>query len=110
MDSWSTICTKNAREMAESCVRDPNVFVESLVKFGSVRGELSMLYAEAVGRKEIHSFYIQPDEIKRHYWREAQKEAKGRMTLEPLKELARALYYLDYLLSKYALWTISTSE
>src|SRR5579859_5078517 len=98
MDSWSTICAKNSREVAESCRRDPNTFVECMVKYGSVRGEMCLLYSEAVARREIQSFYIQPDEIKRHYWRQSQLEARGRLTIEPLKDLSRALYYLDHLL------------
>ena len=89
--------------MVELCIRDPDSFVEALVKFSSVRGTMLVFYTDAITRNEIQSLYSQPEEIKRHYWQESKSEARGRLTKGPLMDLAKALYYLDFLLSKYAL-------
>lgn len=98
MDAWSTICIKNTADIVQACLRDPNTFIECLVKFSSVRGEVLIYYTDAVSRKEILSLYALPDEIKRHYWTEAKRESAGRLSLNPLKDLAKCLYFIDHLL------------
>jgi len=102
MDNWSTICIRQDQEIVQRCLENPEAFVSAIVKFGSVRSTILFRYTEAITRKEILPIEAAPEEVKQYFWAEAKKDAAGRLTLHPLKQLAKVLYYMDHLLNQYS--------
>lgn len=99
MSIYPATISKIEREQIQSCVENPDFYVECLVKMGGKRGLMLSLYYDAISARRIKPLEVQPLEIKTHFWTEAKREAAGWLMLHPLKDLARILFYLDYLLS-----------
>lgn len=83
------------REQIEYCREDPNAYVHFLATNNPRRELVHMLYTDAVVTKKIKPLEVQTDEVKRFYWKMAQDEAKGKLTILPLKKLAKCLYFIE---------------
>lgn len=91
--------TRIAREQLATLRKNPNVYVEGLIKFGSTRNIMHLLYADAVTAKEIPALEGRPEDIRRYYWDQAKADAAGRLTRENLIRLSKVYYFLDHLLT-----------
>lgn len=94
---------KIADEQLAICLKDPNAYIECLVKFGSIRGLLSLIYVEYVTQKKITPLEALPEKNRRKIWKQAQADGAGRLTKENLIQLSKILYLIDFLLLQWEL-------
>lgn len=89
-----------AQEQLARLRENPNVYVECLIKFNSVRNLMHFLYVEAVTSKRIQPLEIRPEEDRRYYWEQAKADAAGRLTRENLIRLSKIFFFIDHLLTR----------
>lgn len=95
MEAEKAAMDKVAREQIEYCRENPEGWIKALITSNPRRELIHMVYIDFVIRKMITPLQAQTDQVKRYYWELAKYEAKGRLTTEPLKKLAKCLYFIE---------------
>ena len=85
-------------QQAQSFKSNPEVYLELLVTAPSQRSIMFNVYAFLKSSGKIRSIELLPETEKRDIYEEAKKLAKGRLPVENLVRLSKALYVLNWLL------------
>ena len=110
MSATETKYSQIAEDQLATCLKDPNSYIECLVKFGSIRGLMHLIYTEFGVMKKITPLEALPEKNRREIWVQAQKDGAGRLTKENLIQLSKCLYLIDFLLLQWELNNKKTSQ
>jgi hypothetical protein len=85
-------------KQAACCRENPEVYLESMIKFPSQRAVMFQVYNSLRQSGKIKAVELLPESERREIWEEAKKLANGRLPKEKLIPLSKILYALNYLL------------
>jgi hypothetical protein len=89
-----------ARQEAKECYRNPEVFIQCLVKLKGTRDLLMWVYCVLIGAGVIIPIEQASEEKKWELWNMAIADAGGRLRREEVKRLARVLFMIEQILNQ----------
>jgi hypothetical protein len=88
-----------AQDYGKSFLKDPEVFIQCLVKLKGTRDFLMWVYCVLIGAKVIIPIEQASEEKKWELWNMAIADAGGRLRREEVKRVAKCLYLLEQIIN-----------